>query len=477
MITRSVVFRSAEIVLLTLVVGALNLAFPGNPGFLGLAVNPFVIFCLLVAGYYGRYAGFLALAFSVLLSVVPIPFFLSLLYSKSGVSADGYRSAFTLVATVPLAVTFIAVYVLGLIHDRYQSSLESLRDRTRERIRVNVKQKNLTDALFTVNRELEERVLRQVDTLTTLYAQVQKLNSSSLQGMLEGILETIEGVSGATSCTIWEHRPEEKKLLLAARRGDESKDRIATAVPVEESIEGWVVRNDVTFTVQMLTQYSNLNDFDTGYNIMTFPISAGRRVWGVLNIGAMPFGKYNRYTQRLVEVILALVSPSLEKAVEYEMTVAQAELDVRTGLPLISQFHALLEKEVYRTGLQKGTLSVILLELTNAQEIRDRHGQDGFYALLNNVIDEVQKLSNNRADMFHYRNQNQIAVLYPNLDFDGASLFCLEVLSAVTTHEWTINQTPVSIELIVGYSAIGDKRETADELLRNAEQLLEMQKV
>jgi len=474
-ITRKVYGRIAEISLFALAIGGLNLFFPNNPGFSHLEVNPFVFLCLIIAAYYGRYAGFFAFAASILVAVFAVPAavqFAGLIHQQAG-----RPLAFSATDATLAIVTFFMIFAIGLIRDRFFATVVSLRNRVLEGIRAKVKQQNLSGALFTVNRELEERVSRQVDTLSMLFTQVHKLYSSNLPRMLDGILETVERVSGATDCSIWEHRHDERELLLAAQRGRENVEEIATSLPADHSIEGWVVRNNATFSVQMLAQYANLSDLDSGRNILTFPVTAGRRVWGALTIGAMPFGKFNRHTQRLIEMILALVSPSLDRATEYEMTLAQAEVDMHTGLPLISQFYTLLEGELYRIRLQNGTLSVVILEVVNADDIRERHGQEGYYQILNRMIDELQRLSDNQADIFRYRTDNQLAVLYPKLDFDGASLFCLELLTAISTAPWEVNGTAVTVDAIVGYSALDEKRQTSAELLRAAEQLLEMQKV
>ena len=474
-IAKKVYVRIAEVTLFALAIGGLNLFFPDHPGFSHLELNPFVFMCLLVAAYYGRYAGFYAFAASILVAVFAVPAAVRLagLVHPQAAQPLPFSSTDAMLAIV----TFLMIFVIGLIRDRFYATVRSLCDRARAGIRAKVKQQNLSGALFTVNRELEERVSRQVDTLSMLFTQVHKLYSSNLPRMLDGILETVERVSGATDCSIWEYRHDERKLLIAAQRGGENVDEIATSLPADHSIEGWVVRNNATFSVQLLAQYANLQELDGGRNILTFPVAAGRRVWGALTIGAMPFGKFNRHTQRLIEMILALVSPSLDRATEYEMTLAQAEVDMHTGLPLISQFYTLLEGELYRVRLQNGTLSVVILEVVNADEIREQHGQEGYYQILNRMIDELQRLSDNQADIFRYRTDNQLAVLYPSLDFDGASLFCLELLTAVSTTPWEVNGTAVSVDAIVGYSALDEKRQTSTELLRGAEQLLEMQKV
>jgi PleD family two-component response regulator len=227
----------------------------------------------------------------------------------------------------------------------------------------------------------------------------------------------------------------------------------------------------------MLGRYVNLQELDDGRNIMTLPIKAGSRVWGVLDIEAMPFARYNLYTERLLQVIMDLVSPALEHAVDSETALAATEMDKHTGLPTYPQFHAILEKDLYRAEIQHGSLSVIILEIANADDIRMEYGNEKYYSFLVRFVENLRKFTQGKADLFHYRAEHQLALLYPNLDFDGASLSCLEILSMVTSTEWTINDKPLSVDAVIGYASHGEKKQKADELLDGAEHLLEMQKV
>ena len=465
-----------ELVVLSVAVGAINLLFPRHPGFITANVNLYLLTSLLVAAYYGRYPGFLTLSLFLIILLGPLPPVLHLIYGVAVVPSQ-VRSELLQTGLLPFVAALVGVYIFGFIRDSGHSAQDRLLARLKRAIREKVVIGRKAQALEQANRELEERVFRQTDSLTALYSQVQNLRSYDLSKALDALLETIERFSRATSASIWEYLPDEKELRLVAHRGGEGEHRSLTKVPVAKSIEGWVVRNDMMYSVRLLSHYVNLQELDDGRNIITLPIKAGSRVWGVLNIEAMPFARYNLYTERLLEVIMALVSPALEHAVESENTLAEAEPDRHTGLPTYPQFHAILEKDLYRAEVQKGSLSVIILEIANAEDLRTEFGSEKYYTLLVRVVDELRTLTLGKAHLYHYQAEHQLALLYPNLDFDGASLSCLEILSMITSTEWTINEKPVSVDAVVGYASVGDRKQTADELLDSAEHLLEMQKV
>ncbi len=68
-------------------------------------------------------------------------------------------------------------------------------------------------------------------------------------------------------------------------------------------------------------------------------------------------------------------------------------------------------------------------------------------------------------------------MLYPHLDYDGASLFSLETLGMINEKEWTLNEQIVNLEVMIGYASLSEEQLEAEGLLQIAENILEMQKV
>jgi diguanylate cyclase (GGDEF)-like protein len=191
----------------------------------------------------------------------------------------------------------------------------------------------------------------------------------------------------------------------------------------------------------------------------------------------MPFAKYNLYTEKLVTMILALAAPALERAIEYEAVVTQAEVHPVTGLPGFTQFFSLLKNTLLRARRNKETLSVLILELTNFDTLSESFGRENTLQLVSQLAGQLVILSKNKANLFHYKDENQIAVLYPHLDYDGASLFSLETLGMINEKEWTLNEQIVNLEIMIGYASLSEEQLEAEGLLQIAENILEMQKV
>ncbi|MBN1699228.1 MAG: hypothetical protein JW881_17035 [Spirochaetales bacterium] len=474
---RSPLRKTGELLVFSAIVVIANLFFKNDPGFFREFFLPYLALSLLSASYYGKFYGFLSLCISSLFVALPLPFLLKLVYQESfPLSIDlwidlGERAMF------PVSITFCGAFFLGMLRD----SMTAKQDKLKNTIQKISRDKGLllreTKALKAVNHELEKRLSTQKDSIISLYLRIQGLYTLSLKNSLGVIINTIQRFTGATSCSIWEYMQEYKKLILRLSAGWDVTKNSLTVIPVENTIEGWVVRNNMLFSAKILLQYENLKHMDTGRNVYTAPIFAGHKIWGVLNVEEIPFEKFNLYTEKILLMILALVAPALERAIEYESFTVEEALNPITKLPPFSQFYVFLEKELGRMIMEKGTLSVVIIEMIKYTELFGEFDREEVLHLIAMLIEDIKRLSENKALFFHYKSNNQLCFIYPNLDYDGCSLFCLDILELLNEKEYEINDKKARIEAILGYASLGEKEQNANDLLNVAENLLEMQKI
>jgi GGDEF domain-containing protein len=465
----------AELAGFSLIIGGVNAFFPGNPGFFAGAFNPYLALALFSAVLYGKYHAFASLCFSTVVVVFPLPLAIGYLASGTPPDLPAYWSLLWSQAPIPFAIALVEAYLLGLARDSLVKGDKNSRLRISSISREQGLLGRQVRVLQTANLELEERISRQEDSITSLYGQIEVLQSLNLGKALQAILEMVRRFVGASRCSIWEYKPEAKRLQLAAGIGRDEDS--ASVLPDDNTIEGWVARNNMMFSVKMLLEIDTLARLDSGRNIITLPISAGRRIWGVLNIEEMPFAKYNLYSEKLLLLIMTLASPALERAIEYDAVIRQEEINPVTGLPSFSQFYSLLEKELGLLAIQKGTLAVVIFELLNFPSLMARFAKNDSLKLLAEMSRMAQGLAGAQARFFHYKAEGQLVLLCPNLDSDGASLFCLNVLGKVNSEAWEIRGERVYLELILGFSVRTGSEKSPDELLEASERLLEMQKV
>jgi GGDEF domain-containing protein len=469
--------KALEVLLFSVAVAVLNWFFPDNPGFLEGWFNPYVFLSLLIAVSYGKYYGFLCLCYTVGEVGLGLPLARSVAAGAGLSVPTGAWSALGSAAPLSLGAAVLEVYLLGIIRDSLTRGDRAARQRLAAISREKGLLKRQVRALTEANQELEERISRQEDSVTSLYSQVQVLSSSGLGKAMGALLSMTERFVGATRCSIWQHRPEEGKLAFVSGIGWDPGGESATLLPDEGTIEGWVVRNNTTFSVKMLLDNDALARMDQGRAILAMPIIAGRRTWGVLCVEEMPFARYNLYSERLLQVIMALAGPALERAIEFESLVRQEDVNPVTGLHSFPELYAMLGMELARLDVENGTLALVVLEIANFAGIAERHGREQALLVLRDLALAAEEAAGAQARVFHHKADSQLAVLCPQLDADGASLLALTLLGTAGGSEWKARGEPVRLEVILGFGARTGPGQTAEDLITAAENLLEMQKV
>ncbi|MBN2049914.1 MAG: diguanylate cyclase [Spirochaetales bacterium] len=461
---------------LSLILLAVNSFFPRDPGFTAIHFLPYGTAAVFMSVYYGRRYGLLSLACSVFCLIVPMPPILYLLYHIQ--YRDFQWKNLLLILYAPIPITLALMYLFGIVRLGYTHSIENLKTHLKTVVKQNHRLGGIVDAQTSINRELEERVSKQQESITHLYSQVQKMNSLDHQEVLRILLDTVQTFTAVKKASVWRVDEETRRYLTPERTlgWDENQDQ-TEMIPLDGSIEGWVFRNNSIFSVRMLLQYEHLTKLCTGKNLLTLPISVGHQVWGVLNIEDMPFEKYNLYTEQLLIIILSLAQTSLESALEYEYLIQKEEMDSLTGLPLFSQLYRYLEEKNRAAEAGRGSLSLVVLEITNMDRIVGDKGHPAAAELLKAVLERLEHLAGNRAKGFRYKNNNQFAFVFTDLDYDGLGMFCMEALSSVSEGGFVVAGSPEAVEMILGYALAGESTEEVKELFEEAERLLEMQKV
>ncbi len=445
-----------------------NFLFPENPGYFRWELNPYIITAIIIAAYYGRNFGYLSLVFSILFIVIPV---------NTGLPLFDYWKSLWVDEYLIFPPVLIGIYIFGMIHNSFNSRITNQQNFMKKVSLEKFRLQKEVNSLSAVNRELEERVLRQQDSVTALYTQVKALHTQNLSKTLNILISTVQKFSWAEKASIWQYEKEGKNLVMVANIGWDSDDVLNTIESVDSSLNGWVFRNDRIFSVRMLLEYENLQAMDTERNILTFPIKLSNYTWGVLNIESMPFTKYNLYTEKLLAILIDLAGTAIERASEYEAMIKYTEINQDTNLPSVSQFFTYLENELGKAKDTRSTFSVIIIEFTEFDALAEKFGDRNVYTLLLRLLGKLNEISDNVVDFFHYKEKNQIGIYYPGIDYDGASLFCLEGLGMINSTEWDINGSKVMLDVILGYASVGSDEISIEDLLDIAENLLMMQKV
>lgn len=459
--------HAAESTAITAAVICMNILLnPEDPGFSQLLYTPYIAAALFSAVFYSRRFGFLSL-------LIPIAAFA--IHSKVNTIAE--TPVFHRFEIIILASAIILIYIFGTIREIDRLKILKTREHLKKTTKEHYRLKRISSAQLEINRELEERISGQRISITTLYNQMHQMDSLNLGKSLDTLLKTIRIFTEADEVTIWTQSKTPGFLHSAASMHLSGKFDSSQMLNIENSIEGWVFRNNRAVSARMINNYEYLKKLDQGNNLITLPISLNKKVWGVLNIEEMPFIKYSQHTEKLLSIILSLAEPALSRAVEHERLIQQSETDKDTNLPLFSQLFNMLNRYIQSSTEDEARMSLLIIEIQNFTELMKDFPASELKKLFLKLIDEIIMASAGLAEFFMYKSDNQMAVLIPGIDGDGAALLCLEILELINSTNWKINDKEVFLETIIGYSSLGDNARDADGLIMHAENLLEIQKL
>jgi GGDEF domain-containing protein len=227
----------------------------------------------------------------------------------------------------------------------------------------------------------------------------------------------------------------------------------------------------------MLYKYENLKALDNKQSIITVPISIENRVWGIINIEEMPFVKYNLYSEQLIVMISDLAAPMVGNAMRFGELTKDGEVHPVTRLQSINEMFLVLSEEFNSARSKNLPLSLVLVELRNADELLERYSETEVLSLLRDVSDLAVKVSQGHAINFQFKETFQFAMILPSMDFDGAAMFCLNLMEKSGVNPYTLKDENVVPEIVVGYSSLRENHNAPDDLIMLAENLLEMQKI
>ncbi|MDC7226527.1 MAG: diguanylate cyclase [Spirochaetales bacterium] len=439
---------------------------PEDPGFSEFLYTPYIIPALFSAVYHSRTAGLLI----YLLSIAAVAVLHRL---NSTIFPSHFQSSDGIIAAAALVLVYIFGTITRIDRIKLKNTREHLKNITKEHYRIS----RISAAQLEINRELEERVSGQRVTITTLYNQMHKMDSLNLQNALDCLIETVRLFTDATAVTIWKASPTSGFLDCPASLHMRGTFDSSSLLNIEDSIEGWVFRNNRLVSARMINNYENLKQMDTGRNIITMPIPLNKMVWGVLNIEEMPFVKYNLHTERLLEIIISLAEPALSRAVSHNQQIQESETDADTNLPLFSQLYNSLNRYIQSSTEDKARISLMIIEIQNFTELSKSFPASDLKKLFLKLTDEILLATAGMAEFFMYKTDKQMAVLIPGTDSDGTALLSLEILELIHSTQWLIDGSEVFLEIIIGYSSLGENASNAEGLIKHAEHLLEIQKI
>jgi diguanylate cyclase (GGDEF)-like protein len=142
--------------------------------------------------------------------------------------------------------------------------------------------------------------------------------------------------------------------------------------------------------------------------------------------------RFNRTEAELLEYLAGQAVVSIENASLHETVERQAVTDELTGLANVRAFWSILGRELERSRRFGSSLGLVMLDIDDFKQVNDRHGHQQGDEVLAQVADVLRKLSRDIDAPARYGGE-ELAVILPETDLDGAALLAERMREAIET--------------------------------------------
>lgn len=360
---------------------------------------------------------------------------------------------------------------------RLRLELQQSRTRTAEAIQQHDLAAAQAKALEKSLRHLYNRIASESSSITVLYEQLESLYSFDQNTVLQAALAAARLLTGATSCAIYQFREQSLQLYRRAVWPPRDQDRYQPQVDVATSILGSVVRSGQLFSIRHLVSDPELRKIDDRRTILCAPIIVRDQMWGVLTIGAMPFIRYNEYSEKALQVTAALAAPALEQALPTLMSADPARAE---GLPVEDSAvaatvlaHERLRPELVATvtsAQEDGYQVALLLLALNVVPWLEDGGE-----LARTIGLAIAQGTPRNVTVYERADNCQLAIVAVSADHHTAAHLALRMLELVGQRAWTVQDETVLPQPLVGFSTTTQCGYNVDRLLQHAELMLRLQ--
>ncbi len=454
----------------------LDVALPHSLGFIDLAALPYIALLPVVTLAMGSVAGLAAALSSFLWVALLGPALLG------NIDLPAYVGSFE---TVPVGTRYAAAILAlsGVILTnrirRVQSDLDRTRERSRNLDRDLESTQKEAQALALSLRATNNRVAAERSSITIMHEQVKQLHSLDQQEVLNATLAGVRLITGASSCAIYRFHEQTLKLHRLASWPARDDSWYAPTLTVASSIPGRVVRTGRLFSLREMVDHPELRKIDDKRSIICAPIVVRNQIWGVLNIGRLPFLHYNEYAEKGLQVVAALAAPALEHAMPSTgpnpRSAAPDEKlsDINKPESLVypyEQLYDTLQQRATAAEQQRYHVALFLIEL------QTHLSEDESFELCETVGGAVAHAAGASTTVFHYQQAGQLAVVSVGAGSDATGYLLLRISELIGGRAWMVFEQMILPQAYIGFATSTQSGFDATKLILRAERVLALQR-
>jgi len=280
-------------------------------------------------------------------------------------------------------------------------------------------------------------------------------------------------------------QPETWALLLADERRKELyyaiadgrlRSRLADVrVPYGEGMAGWVAERGETLIVPeaaVETRVDLKSDPHLGFEVhsaVCIPLRARLKTLGVIQLFNLPPQTFSNDAISFLLVLCDFAAIAIDNARAFERVQELTIIDDCTGLFNIRHFDTSLKRELARCERQKGSLSMIFIDLDHFKLVNDQYGHQVGSRLLAQVAATIKAQVRNVDLAFRYGG-DEFIVLLPDTTKRRAIQVAHRLLYALRKTSHLVNGAlHVNVRASLGVSSYPEDGNSGHELLRAAD--------
>ena len=203
-------------------------------------------------------------------------------------------------------------------------------------------------------------------------------------------------------------------------------------------------------------------------SIVTAPLIAGDRCYGVITAQSKRRDAYDEYHVRLMTAIAEQMALAVENARFTADAAFRAQVDPLTGLFHHGHLQGRLEEEVDRAREELTPLSIVMLDVENFRLVNATYGHDVGDEVLRTVAGALRRECR-RSDVVGRMGGDEFMAILPGADIAGARMLAEKIGRRLAATAIEADGSRIPVKCAIGAAAFGENGASVLELIANAE--------
>jgi len=265
---------------------------------------------------------------------------------------------------------------------------------------------------------------------------------------------------------------EKQGLMLA---GSEGPLRVMTKTG--DVFDHWVLRNRKSLIVEDVTMDFRFSteDIEASKNIfrslVETPLVVEDKVIGTLRMDSGDALKYSQDSLRLLDIIASLSAVTIQNAILYSKAEELSRKDGVTGLVVRRYFLERFQEEVRRASINKGMLSVLILDIDHFKDCNDKYGHAAGDLVLRHLAKTLSAIVLEGDIVARYGGEEMILLLCGR-GRKEAGLAAEDIRKTVKNKPLVLRRHTANITVSIGLATYPEDAVHEEELIKIADERL-----